>query len=73
MTDDQTPAVPHAISRRKFLQFCGLMAATLALPSEYVGRIASALTTAVRPPVIWLEFQDCTGDSESFFARADVD
>jgi hydrogenase small subunit len=66
MTDDQTPAVPHGISRRKFLQFCGLMAATLALPPEYVGRIASALTTAVRPPVIWLEFQDCTGDSESF-------
>jgi len=66
MSNEQILTVPHGVSRRKFLQFCGLMAATLALPTEYAGRIASALTSAVRPPVIWLEFQDCTGDSESF-------
>ena len=54
------------ISRRRFLQFCGMMAATLALPVDYAGRIAQALTTAARPPLVWLEFQDCTGDTESF-------
>jgi hydrogenase small subunit len=53
-------------SRRRFLQLCGMMAATLALPRDYAGLIAHALTTAIRPPVVWLEFQDCTGDSESF-------
>jgi hydrogenase small subunit len=42
------------------------MAATLALPARYTGRIASALSASTRLPVIWLEFQDCTGDSESF-------
>jgi len=56
----------HGISRRGFLKFCGMMTATLALPAHYTGRVAKALLTAPRPPVIWLEFQDCTGDTESF-------
>jgi hydrogenase small subunit len=56
----------NGISRRTFLKFCGLMAGTLALPLNYANVIAQALSTAPRLPVIWLEFQDCTGDSESF-------
>jgi len=55
-----------AINRRQFMKFCGAMAATLALPNRYVGRIAEALQTAPRPPLVWLEFQGCTGDTESF-------
>jgi len=62
----QTRLAEQGISRRRFLQFCGVMTATLALPARYVGRVATALLTSPRPPVIWLEFQDCTGDSESF-------
>jgi len=54
------------ISRRRFLQFCGLMAATLALPACETEVIAEALEATTRVPVIWLEFQDCTGDTESF-------
>jgi hydrogenase small subunit len=56
----------RGVSRRQFLKFCGFMTATLALPAQYTGRIANALLTASRPPVIWLNFQDCTADSESF-------
>jgi hydrogenase small subunit len=56
----------HGFDRRTFLKFCGAMVATLALPSHYVDRVAHALATAVRPPLVWLEFQDCTGDTESF-------
>jgi hydrogenase small subunit len=56
----------HGVSRRKFLKFCGLMTATLALPAHYTGRVAKALLSSPRPPVVWLEFQDCTGDTESF-------
>lgn len=59
----------RGVRRRQFLKFCGLMTATLALPSAYVSRVAQALTAAPRPRVVWLEFQDCTGDSESFWAR----
>ena len=56
----------RGIDRRDFLKFCGLMAATLALPGNGVVRIARALAASPRPPVVWLEFQDCTGDTESF-------
>jgi hydrogenase small subunit len=56
----------RGVTRRQFLGFCATMAATLALPSRYGERIAHALTTAARPPLVWLEFQDCTGDTESF-------
>ena len=56
----------RGISRRRFLKFCSMMTATLALPAHYSGRVAHALLDAARPPVVWLEFQDCTGDTESF-------
>jgi hydrogenase small subunit len=61
-----SPSEKTSMNRRGFLKFCGLMAATLALPSFYARRIASALSAAQRLPVVWLEFQDCTGDTESF-------
>ncbi|EFO80541.1 hydrogenase (NiFe) small subunit HydA [Oscillochloris trichoides DG-6] len=56
----------HGISRREFLKFCGLMAATLALPASFTPKIAKAMNTAARIPVVWLEFQDCAGNTESF-------
>jgi hydrogenase small subunit len=56
----------RSLNRRSFLKFCSLMATTLALPTRYVNQIAKAMSLATRVPVIWLEFQDCTGDSESF-------
>jgi hydrogenase small subunit len=54
------------IDRRTFLKFCGAMVATLALPARYAPRVAEAMVSAVRPPLVWLEFQDCAGDTESF-------
>ncbi len=56
----------RGVSRRQFLRFCGAIAATLALPARYTERVAQALVSAPRPPLVWLEFQDCTGDTESF-------
>ncbi len=54
------------VSRRDFLKFCGAMAVTLALPPRYSGRIADSLAAVQRPALVWLEFQDCAGNSESF-------
>lgn len=54
------------ISRREFLKLCSLITAALALPPRYVDRVANALSKTERLPVIWLEFQDCAGDTESF-------
>jgi len=56
----------RGVSRRSFLKFCSAMTATLALPVTMMGRIAEAIEADSRPPVIWVEFQGCTGDSEAF-------
>lgn len=53
------------VTRRDFLKFCSAMAATLVLPPRYVDRIANALAAAPRPPLVWLEFQDCAGNTEA--------
>lgn len=56
----------RGVSRRDFLKFCSVMTASLALPASMMGRVAEALEADSRPPVIWVEFQGCTGDSEAF-------
>jgi hydrogenase small subunit len=53
------------ISRRDFLKFCTATAATLGLPATADAAIAKAIEKAKRPSVIWLQFQECTGCSES--------
>lgn len=55
----------RGVTRRDFVKFCTMMAASLALPSGFAGKIAEALEKAKKPYVVWLEFQDCAGDSES--------
>jgi hydrogenase small subunit len=55
----------HGVSRREFLKFCQLMVATLALPPRYLSAVDKALSQTTRPVLVWLEFQDCAGNSES--------
>ncbi|MBI4444263.1 MAG: hydrogenase small subunit [Acidobacteria bacterium] len=55
--------------RREFLRFCGRMTVLLGLSQSAISRVVAALEGAVqqhRPSVIWLEFQDCAGNTESF-------
>ncbi len=61
----------RGISRRQFLKFCGAMAGALALPPRFAPRIAAALSAAPRTPVVWMEFQDCAGNTESFLRAGD--
>jgi hydrogenase small subunit len=61
-----TALVGRGLSRRGFLKFSSAMAAALALPPDYAPRIAAAVQTAPRIPVIWLEGQDCAGNTEAF-------
>lgn len=56
----------RGMKRRDFIKLCVVMAATLAMPKTAHAQIAKALSTAKRTPVVWLEFQDCAGCSESF-------
>jgi hydrogenase small subunit len=51
--------------RRQFLTLCATLAAAMGLPRHAVGQVATALVKAKRPSVIWLQFQECTGCTES--------
>lgn len=53
------------VDRRRFIKFCSAMVTTLALPPRYVAQVASALGKAKKPVLVWLQFQDCAGNSES--------
>ncbi len=56
----------RGVSRREFMGFCAGVAAMLGLPASAAGEIARAIETKAKPPLVWLEFQDCAGNSESF-------
>ncbi|MBI4487052.1 MAG: twin-arginine translocation signal domain-containing protein, partial [Acidobacteria bacterium] len=56
----------RGISRREFIGFCSTMAAALALPASAAAQIARAVGRTEKPILIWLEFQDCAGNTESF-------
>jgi len=52
------------VSRRDFMKFCTAMAAALALPASFIPKIAEAVS-GKKPYLVWLEFQDCAGDTEA--------
>lgn len=54
---------PTGMTRRSFLKFCTTVAVTMGLGSLGAASVARALTGS-RPPVIWLNFSECTGCSE---------
>jgi hydrogenase small subunit len=56
----------RGVSRRSFLSFCGVMASSLALPRGAAAQIAKAIQRTEKPILVWLEFQDCCGNTESF-------
>lgn len=62
----QEGSLSSRVTRRDFLKLAGVVASILALPKELAPGIAKALAASPRLPVVWLGFQDCTGDTESF-------
>ena len=55
----------RGINRRDFIKFCTATTAALALPVSFIPTVAQAVEDK-RPPVIWVEYQSCSGDSEAF-------
>lgn len=60
----------RGVSRRDFMKFCTAMSAALALPVTFAPRIAQALDEVKRPTLVWLEFQDCAGNTEALLRSA---
>ncbi len=63
-------ALDQGFSRRDFLKMCTALSAAIGLDFTQSDKVAHALETSSRVPVIWLQFQDCTGCSESFIRSA---
>jgi hydrogenase small subunit len=68
------------IPRRDFLEFCTklMIAAPIGLAitkQAWAGEVADELAKVRRPSVVWLEFQDCTGCTETLLrtSRPSVD
>jgi hydrogenase small subunit len=56
----------QGISRRSFVKFCSLTAASLGLGEAGAQQIQQALQTKPRTPVVWLHGLECTCCTESF-------
>jgi hydrogenase small subunit len=66
------------VSRRSFLQFCSslMVAAPFGLPitdKKTPEEVAHGIGKAIRPPVIWLHFQECTGCTETLLRTSHPD
>jgi len=66
------------ISRRTFLQFCSSLMIAAPFGLAITGKktpeeVADGLGKVIRPPVIWLHFQDCTGCTETLLRTSHPD
>ena len=72
--DLSTALAQRGISRRQLIKFCSAMLGTRALPERYLGQVVDAVTKAkTKPILLWLQFQDCTGCSESMLRSSNPD
>jgi len=56
----------RGVSRRDFMKYCTTLTATMGLSAGSVTKVAEVIANpAMRAPVIWLHFGECTGCSES--------
>jgi hydrogenase small subunit len=60
----------HDISRRDFVRVCTMAAAAIGLGPLAAEEFVQAAERGVRPSVIWLQFQECTGCTESLLRTA---
>lgn len=60
----------QGVSRRSFTKFCSLTAASLGLAPALAPKVAHAMETKPRIPVLWLHGLECTCCSESFIRSA---
>ncbi|MEZ0343919.1 MAG: hydrogenase small subunit [Caldimicrobium sp.] len=53
------------LNRRDFLKICTMVTATMGLPHAFVDRVYAAVKAKQKPTVIWLNFMECTGCTET--------
>jgi hydrogenase small subunit len=56
----------HGVHRRDFIRVCTMALAAVGLPYAAAAKVAEAVVNKkLKPSVIWLHFQECTGCTES--------
>jgi quinone-reactive Ni/Fe-hydrogenase small subunit len=55
----------EGVNRRDFMKWVSATTATLMLPPMFAPLVAEATELMNRVPVIWIELQDCAGNSEA--------
>ena len=55
----------NGLSRRDFVRVCTMAAAAVGLSSTTASQIVEAASKGLKPSVVWLHFQECTGCTES--------
>jgi len=61
----------NGVSRRDFLEYCGSLCVVLGVGKAAAPKMVRALLAPQRPPVIWLQLQECTGCVESVLRTAE--
>ena len=60
-------------NRRDFVKVALMAGAAVGLPAALAAQIAEAAVKGVKPSVIWLHFQECTGCTESLLRTSHPD
>ena len=55
----------HGVDRREFVRICTLAAAAVGLPASAAQALVFAAARGLKPSLVWLHFQECTGCTES--------
>jgi hydrogenase small subunit len=74
---DKPTTSPHALEtkfgRRKFLKIVTAAAASIGLSTSAMVKLVEAAELGLKPSVIWLHFQECTGCTESLLRTSHPD
>ncbi len=62
-----------SVSRRDFVRVCTMAAAAVGLTGTAAARMVEAAVAGLKPSVIWLHFQECTGCTESLLRTSHPD
>lgn len=73
MADTLKKTLDPQLNRRGFIKGCTMAAAALGLSETMVPKLVEAATSAKRPPVVWLHFQECTGCTETLLRASHPD
>jgi hydrogenase small subunit len=61
------------VGRRDFLKVCTAAAAAVGLPASAAEKMAAKAAAGLKPSVVWLHFQECTGCTESLLRTSHPD